>query len=314
MPLTDRFHLSSNSNFVSHLLGVPGAIDIYHRWGPSARNCILFAGKASLERRHERNVREAANSFAENLPMQPPPGEALASVAGSHKLFCVRPEPGGEHDLAYSAVISPHVQLILQNAVSGQLAQNRKRFYAIMSAHPHCRSTMGWLLEQQFHRWIGLDALSQARGSANSLECKTKGRFRSISLKPTREEPLNSVEELVNARRSLLPIYYRPTSERFAGVDGLILTPDEVILIQVTVSSAHALKKEHLDPLYQNLPVNIRSKPWKFVWVVPEDEIGEALIKRRFDVKGEWPDIRFYWCRFPFDTKVSFWIRLRCRC
>ena len=95
---------------------------------------------------------------------------------------------------------------------------------------------------------------------------------------------------------SSLPVYYRPMSERFAGVDGLILTINEVILIPVNVSSAHALKREHLDPLYQNLPVNIRSKSWKFVWVVPEDETGEALIKRKFDVKGDWPDIGFYWC------------------
>ena len=97
-------------------------------------------------------------------------------------------------------------------------------------------------------------------------------------------------------------------------MDGLILTTNGVILLQVTVSSAHELKKAHLGPLYKNISISISSKSWKFVWVVPEDEIGEALINRNFDVKGDWPDIRFYWCRFPFDTTVSFWIRLRCGC
>jgi len=255
---------------------------------------------------HESHVRSAATSFAHNVPMEPHLGEALAGVVGSHRLFCVRPTPGGEHILAQLNVISPHVQLILQDAISEQLAEDRKKFYTLMSAHPHCRSTMGWLLEQQFHRWIGLDAHSQAGGSADFLECKPKGRFRSMRLKPTREEPLNRVEDLANARLSLLPTYYRPMSERFAGVHGLILTTNDVILIQVTVSSTHALKKEHLGPLYQNLPVRIRSKSWKFVWVVPEDEIGKALFDRKFDIKGDWPAIRFYWCRFPFDTKVSF--------
>ena len=93
-------------------------------------------------------------------------------------------------------------------------------------------------------------------------------------------------------------------------MDGLILTDDAVVLIRVTASFAHALKREHLVPLYNNLPVSIRNKPWKFVWVVPERDVGEALAKRKFSVHGDWPEIGFYWCLFPFNTGVSFWIRL----
>ena len=135
-------------------------------------------------------------------------------------------------------------------------------------------------------------------------------RLSALCLQPVREEPLNDIQELVNATSISLPIYYRPTSECFAGVDGLILMSDAVVLIQVTVSSTHALKKEHLVSLYENLPVSIRKRPWKFVWVVPECDVGEALAERRFDVGGDWPKIQFYWCRFPFDTKVSFRIQL----
>ena len=221
--------------------------------------------------------------------------------------------PGEEGYLrAQSTVISPHVQLIIQAEILDVQHEKRKRFYDIISVHPHCRSVMGWLLEQQFHRWIGLDAVSQAR---DYLECKAPKRRRNqlppLHLKPAREEPLNGVEELATAERLSLPIYYRPASERFAGVDGLILTSDGIVLIQVTVSSKHKLKKEHLPPLYQNLPPGIRSRPWKFVWVVPEDDIGEVLVSRKFDLLGPWPQIEFYWCRFPFDTRVSFWIQLR---
>jgi hypothetical protein len=42
-------------------------------------------------------------------------------------------------------------------------------------------------------------------------------------------------------------------------------------------SPAHALKKEHLVPLYNNLPASVQDRPWKFVWVVPERDIGEVL-------------------------------------
>ena len=83
-------------------------------------------------------------------------------------------------------------------------------------------------------------------------------------------------------------------------MDGLILAPDAVVLMQVTVSSRHALKKDHIIPLYNNLPVSIRHKLWKFVWVVPDRGVGEALAKRKFNVSGAWPTIEFYWCLFPF--------------
>jgi len=47
------------------------------------------------------------------------PGETLALVAGSHKLFCITPLPGNDGYLhAQSTVISPYVQLIIQDAVS----------------------------------------------------------------------------------------------------------------------------------------------------------------------------------------------------
>ena len=310
MPSVARFHLSSDSNFVSHLLRVPRAIDMYHLWGPSARNCVTLARDKNLERQHADSVRRAATSFASNPPMTSYPGEGLAFVAGSHKLFCIRPMPG-EDDFreAQSTVISPHVQLIIQNAVSRAQHESRKRFYEILSDHPHCRSVMGWLLEQQFHRWIGLDADSQAHDAAAILECTPRPqrkRLPMLYLKPTREEPLNGIQELATASGLPLPIYYRPTSERFAGVDGLIVTDDAVILIQATVSSTHALKKKHLVPLYDNLPDRIRRRPWKFVWVVPERDVGEALTKRKFNVLGVWPKIEFYWCLFPFDTRVSF--------
>ena len=261
---------------------------MYHRWGPSARSCIEFARRRRLEVQHEKLVRSAAQSLAREPPERVPPGEGLSVIAGSHILFCTSPMPGEEGYLgAQSTVISPHVQLIIQAAILRAQHEKRKRFYDIISAHPHCRSVVGWLLEQQFHRWIGLDARSQAH---DYLECKApKGRrnpLPPLHLKPAREEPLNRVEELATAERLSLPIYYRPTSERFPGVDGLILTSDGIVLIQVTVSSGHKLKREHLVPLYQNLPPGIRNTPWKFVWVVPEDDIGEVLVNRKFDVLG----------------------------
>jgi hypothetical protein len=288
---------------------------MYHRWGPSARNSILFARDERRESQHEDSVRNAADNFAMDPPKSSGPGGALALIAGSHKLFCLKPTPGKRGFLhPLSTVMSPYVQLIIQDAVSRAPLENRKRFYEILSVHPHCRSLMGWLLEQQFHRWMGLDPPSQTHGSADFLKCETSQPKRNkrplaFLLKPTTETPLNEVTELANVEDSSLPIYCRPTSERFAGVDGLILASDAVVLIQVTVSSAHALKKEHLVPLYENLPASIRDRPWKFVWVVPESSIGKVLAKRKFDVRGDWPKVEFYWCRFPFDTRVSLRIR-----
>ena len=280
---------------------------MYHRWGPSARNCVSFATDSLLESQYEASVRLAAASFAQDPPLSSH-GEALALIAGSHKLFCVRPMPGENGFIsAMSTVISPHVQFIIQGAISQVNDEKRKQFYEMVSAHPHCRSAMGWLLEQQFHRWIGLDASSQAPDEADFLNCvPSQNRLPALRLQPVGEERLNDTQELVNATSLSLPIYYPSTSERFPGVDGLILTFDAVVLIQVTVSTTHALKKEHIVPLYDNLPASIRGKPWKFVWVVPERGVGEMLAKRRFDVGGVWPTIRFYWCRFPFDTKVGF--------
>ena len=81
-----------------------------------------------------------------------------------------------------------------------------------------------------------------------------------LRLQPVREKQLNDIQELVNAKSLSPPIYYSLASERFLGVDGLILTFDAVVLIKVTVSSAHALKKEHLAPLHDNLPASIRNR------------------------------------------------------
>ena len=301
--------MSSDSNFVSHLLKTPRAIDMYHRWGPSARNCIAFANAETLESNHANDVRSAAISLASNPPASSP-GEALALIAGSHTLFCVRPMPGEKGYLtALSTVLSPHVQLIIQAAIDREDDEKRKEFYELLSAHPHCRSVISRLLEQQFHKWVGLDTDAPVPGAEKFLKCVSPS-LPVLRLKPTREAPLDNVEDLAVIEDSHLPIYYRPTSERIPGVDGLILTANAVVLLQVTVSPAHALKKEHLVPLYSHLPPSIRGKPWKFVWVVPERDVGEALRKRKFDVNGDWGKIEFYWCLFRFDTKVSFWIRL----
>ena len=122
----------------------------------------------------------------------------------------------------------------------------------------------------------------QAGNTADFLECVTsRPGLPALRRKPTREEPLNNLLELATATGLQLPTLYRPTSERIPGVDGLILTPDAVVSIQVTVFSVHALKKDHPIPLYNNLPVSIRDKRWKFVWVVPGHEVGEALAERR---------------------------------
>jgi hypothetical protein len=161
----------------------------------------------------------------------------------------------------------------------------------------------------------GLDwtPVCRPRDAADFLECVASRRTASLPalrLKPTREEPLNSIEELATAEDLQLPIYYRPTSERFPGVDGLILTADAVVLIQVTVSSAHALKREHLVPLYNNLPAAFAISHGSSCGWYLNAMLARRLRKRKFNVDGDWPKIGFYWCLFPFDTGVSFWIRL----
>jgi hypothetical protein len=58
----------------------------------------------------------------------------------------------------------------------------------------------------------------------------------------------------------------------------------------VTVSSAHVLKREHLVPLYTNIPNRQYSQQdTEVVWVVTESGIGEVLVRRTFDVSGNWP-------------------------
>ena len=147
--------LSSTSNLVSHLLQAPKAIKMNYRWGLSARNSIAFAQSPLLERAYKYQVQTTAISLASDPPWRTA-GDGLASKPGSHKLFCVRPMPGKNGFLEpVSTVMSPHVQLIIQAAVSDAGDEKRKRFYEILSIHPHCRSLMGWLLEQQFDRSDG---------------------------------------------------------------------------------------------------------------------------------------------------------------
>lgn len=291
---------------------------MYHRWGPNARHCVaLGSGDKGAERSHARIVANAAREFTISLPVVAV-GVKLATVAGSYKLFCVRPRPGGKgRGPGQSTVMSPHVQLIIQDAVSRVEHEKKKSFYTLVSDHPHCRSVMGALLKQQFHRWIGLAAELPSPGPNDFRECMPRAQKKTVPvlrLRPTRKEPLNDITDLARAESLTPPIYYSPTSELFESVDGLILTTDTVILIQVTVSWRHALKKQCLVELYNHLPVSIRSKSWKFVWVVPEDDVGKRLVGRKFDVSGDWHHIEFYWCRFPFDTSVSFRIRFRRGC
>ena len=42
-----------------------------------------------------------------------------------------------------------------------------------------------------------------------------------------------------------------------------------------------------------NILASIRNKTWKFVWVVPESGIGEALVGQTFDVGEISPDTIF---------------------
>ena len=77
---------------------------------------------------------------------------------------------------------------------------------------------------------------------------------------PTREEPLDNVEHCA----ALIITGLLPSNiGTLPRVDVIILTSHAVILIQVTVSSVHVLKREHVVPLYANIPANIRNKTRK---------------------------------------------------
>jgi hypothetical protein len=54
--------------------------------------------------------------------------------------------------VSLSTIMSPHVQLIILDTRSRAAVE--KKFNELVSVHPHCRSLMGQLFEQQFEQWM----------------------------------------------------------------------------------------------------------------------------------------------------------------
>lgn len=65
--------------------------------------------------------------------------------------------------------------------------------------------------------------------------------------------------------------------------------------LNVTVPLAHAWKREHLVLMYENILANICNRPGKFVWLISRRDTGEVLAERKFNHRGDWFEIEFYW-------------------
>ena len=232
------------------------------KWGPIPRTLQMLYEAPYYEEMLEEDITVATNKAIEK-----PRYIRAAFVSFERSLlapelsimFVMRTEHGDQSHRSQIAVI-PTSWLLgqLVKAVVAQEDENkRQEFFGVMSLILTTLPVASQVYEQYLRCYL-------ARGEHVTIQW--------YNLETLVASPHDTIFPVLLSRTNLNevtinpPSYWLSNNHEFLGINGLIVTPACVYLLQVTLDDKQPSPQEGVDRMWQSMPT-LRHLPWKFLFV-----------------------------------------------
>ncbi len=294
--------LNLRANMVHH---------VFTTWGPSARNCMRISGAPTKEANYEGLVKSAALTFV----MSDHSTTEFNAFKVSHRLFSVGPEDDSEkgRQVMVAVFASKRVETIIAHAVANARAEERLKFYDMISRHTWLRSPVGHLFEIVVLTWLsarsGVPPLTchPAIKTGPAIDIPAPGNDATIFFGSSTGSK-NEVRKMVTKKEILCLL---PLRANFTTADAIVITPQYIITIQVTIADKHSAKGHGFDEIKDYVPLSIiNARKWCHVFVTDNKKSAKSLRKPL----PQFPNIGIYSAIFNYgrakddnsETNIGF--------
>ena len=238
----------------------------YENWGPSARTCVLLAGDPDSEHAYESSVKSSAILFIRNPRAFSP--LSYDPITVPHRLFSLHPEKKSEEgskkgrQVLIADVATDRIKAIISYAAADAEAEERVKFYYMISKEPTFSTGQGKMFERFVLTWLSsfnMAPLSCTPRHANGRQPELK--IPSCGCDDA-HKICGSLNDLHNTSVNALPFCFLPSSASFATADAIVITKQFIITIQVTIARSHDAKGKGFVDIKASLPT-IPSTPEK---------------------------------------------------
>ncbi|KAH9014215.1 hypothetical protein EDB84DRAFT_1568299 [Lactarius hengduanensis] len=240
------------------LRGIPAddLLRTYNKWGPNARNCLLFSQRPQTEYLHGSRVDTAVKSFIDRFPYFQGDFDALQV---SHIIFSVLPEDSSTRvgrQVPVAKVASEYINKLIINATIKAETDQQITFFKSLCTHAWFKSAAGRILESFVLAWLS------AHPASTPIPCTAAAAAAPVLKIPVcpkdRAIPLTGLTLLKTTKRRTLPFCFIPISQNFSAIDAIVFDKSHLITVQVTVSPKHDVNSDALRQIWKALPAAIR--------------------------------------------------------
>jgi hypothetical protein len=284
-------------------LDISALLSHFDDWGPSARTCINLVRDTKRLSTMVHDAWNAAIAFVDKPEVVLSTALEPSEQNSSHALFSVRPK--GLSDQTRSEPIAAIATSNLLGFVTQVMASRdiacQTRFFSMISAHPWTKSLSGYVFTTFLH--VRLTTPSDAEGLICEPVVNTHPRL--VLPVCSASHAVHDISSLKGANRFPVPSYIRPTSTSFTCLDAIILTNQEVILLQSTVAHPMGINDYNLSKIQSSLPVRFKALPWNLVFKT--DDIRRLNLSPDLGTSLKPPaiDLRVYRCSFRLGQQLA---------
>ena len=285
----DYFHSIISSFDVKSFLAY------FKKWGPATPTCIKLARGFLIEAQLQRKATDVAFKFARD-----PAAIDIQALSQESFLFTLTPN---DDRSVYTPRASPYFCSLIMKEIAKLDTAAQVSFYRQASNLLGFEETWEYMFKTYFLVWLcstEQDALSCTATSAkpstlSKRSTSTTDDQAELRLKPLGLEKVFTISGDSNfqkARDSDTPFGWLPASRFDSRIlfsfDAIICTDKNIITIQLTVSSEHAMKPDCFERLKQYLPATFeRTRTWCHVFVTDCNANAILLRKRNHRVAVE---------------------------
>ncbi|KAI0722727.1 hypothetical protein C8Q76DRAFT_371744 [Earliella scabrosa] len=261
-----------------HSLDVVQAVKIARKWGPCIRTVLAILRTGSdYEILHSQRVKAAAAMICASPPatlVDPLP--ETTNSKGSSMLF-VRPvrytPPSSDSPIIVDMVDSaptPHLAHILNQRRIAMSAAELSKLYEILSVHSLAEPYTRWLFEKQMH--IRMSTPGSALGIFNVDDQQT--------MQPATELLAGTASGL-RYLDTTNTSYWFPSAANYPGVDGVLVNPRNIYVLQATVAEKDRSPEDGLWKVWKSLgPATGGRYAWHFVAVTDKEALARQSVNR----------------------------------
>ncbi|KAI9569036.1 hypothetical protein HD554DRAFT_2094864 [Boletus coccyginus] len=226
------------------------------KWGPVPRALLKFYRKPTLETAYQRAVDKACERAARE-----PDAVILSGPLDLSTVFFLKPRGKDIIHRSDSFFFRLGEQLILEPD------NTRADFFNIMSCSSQTRSAADRIFEEHVHCYIL---------GKKSITINWYGKQPQVFNLPH----LRVCTDLSDVTPTP-PSYWRPKESNFAGIDGVIVTAECVLFIQVTIAQKHS-SPQGMYCVWREAPA-LRSLKWKIVFIGSSEDRIKAVSAKYVD-------------------------------